>query len=84
MLKFITIYWLIAVFSRRIATEKIAVPWIAIVRRPNLRAECQRPEPLAGFVLGLRSGVGNPRNIRKLIAKEIVLWWQSAELERGS
>jgi hypothetical protein len=36
----------------------------------------------AGFVLGLREGVGNPRNIGKLIAKEIILWWQSAELER--
>jgi hypothetical protein len=50
----------------------------------NLRAECQRPEPPAEFVLGLRAGVGNPRNIGKLIAKEIVLWWQSAELERGA
>jgi hypothetical protein len=63
---------------------KIAVPQIAIVRGPNLRAECQRPEPPAGFVLGLRAWVGNPLNIGKLIAKEIVLWWQSAELERDS
>jgi hypothetical protein len=84
VLKFITLYWLIAVFSRRIATEKIAVPRIATVRGQNLRAECQRPEPPAGFVLGLRAGVGNPRNIGELIAKEIILWWQSAELERSS
>jgi hypothetical protein len=56
---------------------------IAIVRGPNLRAECQRPEPPAGFVLGLRADVGNPRNIGKLIAKEIVLWWHSVELECG-
>jgi hypothetical protein len=83
-LKFITLYWQIAVFSRRIATEKVAIPRIAIVRGPNLRAECQRPEPAAGFVLGLMAGVGNPRNIGELIAKEILLWWQSTELERGS
>jgi hypothetical protein len=42
--------WQIEVFSRRIATEKIAVPRIAIVKGPNLRAECQRPETPAGFV----------------------------------
>jgi hypothetical protein len=82
-LKFIPLYWLIVVFSRRIATKKIAVPLIAIVRGPNLRAECQRPEPPARFVLGLRAGVGNPQNIGELIAKEIILWWQSAELELG-
>jgi hypothetical protein len=58
-LKFITLYWLITVFSRQIATEKSAITQIAIVRGPNLRAECQRPEPPAGFVLGLRAGVGN-------------------------
>jgi hypothetical protein len=46
-----TLYWQIAVFSRRIATEKIALPRIAIVRGPNLRAECQRPESAAGFVI---------------------------------
>jgi hypothetical protein len=57
-LKFVTLYWQIAVFSRQIATLKIAV---AIVRGPNLRAECQRPKPPAGFVLGLRVGVGNPQ-----------------------
>jgi hypothetical protein len=83
-LKFITLYWLITVFSRRIATEKIAVPRIAIVREPNLRADCQRPEPAAWFVLGLRARVGNLQNIGELIAKEIVLWLQSAELERCS
>jgi hypothetical protein len=74
-LKFVTLYWQIAVFSRWIATEKIATPRIAIVRGPNLIAECQRPELPAGFVLGLRAGVGHPQNIGKLIAKEIVLWW---------
>jgi hypothetical protein len=57
------------VFSRRIATEKIAIPRIAIVRGPNLRAECQRPETPAGFVLGLRAGVSNPQNIGELIAR---------------
>jgi hypothetical protein len=62
-LKFIRLYWQIAVFSRRIATEKIAVPQIAIVRGPNLRAECQRHKPPAGFVLDLRAGVGNPQYI---------------------
>jgi hypothetical protein len=61
MLKFVTLYRQITVFSRRIATEKIAVPRIAIVRGPNLRAECQRPKPPAVFVLGLRAGVGNPQ-----------------------
>jgi hypothetical protein len=82
-LKFVTLYWQIGVFSRRIATEKIAVPLIAIVRGLNLRAACQRPEPPAGFVLGLRVGVGNPQCIGKLIAKEIIMWWQSAEFEHG-
>jgi hypothetical protein len=81
-LKFVTLYWQIAVFSRRIATDKIAVPQIAKVRGQNLRAECQKPETPAGFLLGLRGGVGNPQNIGKLIAKEIRLWWQSTELER--
>jgi hypothetical protein len=60
-LKFVTLYWQIAVFSRRIATEKITVPRIAIARGPNLRAKCQRPEQPAGFALGLRAGVGNPQ-----------------------
>jgi hypothetical protein len=55
----------------------------AIVRGPNLRAECQRPEPPAGFALGLRAGVGNPQCIGKLIAKEIILWRHSEEFERG-
>jgi hypothetical protein len=45
-LKFVTLYWQIAVFSRRIATEKIAVPRTAIVRGPNLRAECHGPDSL--------------------------------------
>jgi hypothetical protein len=71
-LKFVTLFWQIAVFSRQIATEKIAVPWIAIIRGPNLRAECQRPETPAGFVLGLRARVCNLHNIGKLIANEII------------
>jgi hypothetical protein len=72
-LKYAKLYWQIAVLSRRIATEKIAIPRIAKVRGPNSRAECQRPETPAGFVLGLRAGVGNPQNIGELIAKEIIL-----------
>jgi hypothetical protein len=51
-------YWQIAVFVRRIVAEKIAKLLIAIFRRPNLRAECQRPELPARFVLGLRGGGG--------------------------
>jgi hypothetical protein len=43
---------------------------IAIVRCANLRAECPRPEPPAGFVLGLRGGVGNPQYIGELNAKQ--------------
>jgi hypothetical protein len=62
-LKFVTLYWQIKVFSRRIATEKIAVARIAIVRGPNLRAECQRLEPPTVFILDLRAGVGNPQSI---------------------
>jgi hypothetical protein len=46
-LKFVTLYRQNAVFSRRIAKEKIAVPRTAIVRGPNLRADCHRPEPPA-------------------------------------
>jgi hypothetical protein len=61
--KFVRLYWQIAVFSVRIATKKIAIPRTAIVRGPNLRAECHRPEPPAWFVLGLRAGVGNPQSI---------------------
>jgi hypothetical protein len=83
-LKYLILCWQTVVFSRRIATEKISVPRIAIVRGPNLRAECQRPELPVGFLLGLSAEVGNPRNIGKRIAKEIVLWWQSTELELGS
>jgi hypothetical protein len=83
-LKFVTLDWQIAVFSRRIATEKIAVPWIALVRGPNLRAECQRPETPAGFVLGLSAGVGNPQSIRELIAKQLFLLWQTAAFKPHS
>jgi hypothetical protein len=43
--------------------QEIAIPRIAVVRGPNLRAECHRPEQPAGFVLGLRAGVGNPQYI---------------------
>jgi hypothetical protein len=62
-LKFVMLHWQIAVFSRRIVIEKIAIPRTAIVRGPNLRVECHRPELPAGFVLGLRAGVGNPQSI---------------------
>jgi hypothetical protein len=82
-LKFVTLYWQIAVFSRRIATEKISILQIAIVRDPNLRAECQRPETPAGFILGLRAEVGNPHYNRELITKQLFLLWQTAELECG-
>jgi hypothetical protein len=34
-LKFVMLYWQTVVFSRRIATEKIAIPRTAIVRGPN-------------------------------------------------
>jgi hypothetical protein len=81
-LKFVMLYRQIAVFSRQIATEKIAVPQTAIVRGPNLRADCHRPEPPIGFVLGLRAGVGNPQHDRELIAKQLFLLWQSGERER--
>jgi hypothetical protein len=60
-----------------------ALPRTATVRGPNLRADCHMPEPPAGFVLGLRAGVGNPQHDRELIAKQLFLLWQSAELERG-
>jgi hypothetical protein len=45
--------------------------------------ECQRPEPPAGFILGLKAGVGNPKNNGELIAKQLFLLWQTAALERG-
>jgi hypothetical protein len=48
-LKFVTLYWQIAVFSRWIATEKIAIPPTAIVRGPNLRVECHGPDSSAVF-----------------------------------
>jgi hypothetical protein len=69
--------------SRRIATEKIAILPITMVRGPNLREEYQRPEPPAGFILGLRAGVGNPQNIGEPIAKQLFLLCQTAALERG-
>jgi hypothetical protein len=81
-LKFLTLRWHIMVFSRRIATEKIAIPRTAIVRGPNLRADCHRPELPAKCILGLREGVGNPQHDRELIAKQLFLLWPSAELER--
>jgi hypothetical protein len=68
------------VFPDRISTEKIAVPRTALVRGPNLRADCHRPEPPAGFVLVLRAGFGNPQHDQELIAKQFFLLWQSAEL----
>jgi hypothetical protein len=72
-LKFVTLYWQIAVFSRRLPQRKLP-----------LRVECQRPEPPAGFVLGLRAGVGNPQYIRELIAKQLFLLWQNAAFGRRS
>jgi hypothetical protein len=44
---------------------------------------CYRPNPSAGFILGLRAGVGNPQYDGELIAKQLFLLWQFAELERG-
>jgi hypothetical protein len=61
--------------------KKIVVLRIAIVKGLNLRAECYRS---VGFVIGLSAGVGNPRCISELIAKQLFLLWQTAELESGS
>jgi hypothetical protein len=63
--------------------KKMVVLLIAKVRSLHLRADCHRFEPSAGFVLGLRAGVGNPQHDRELIAKRLFLLCQSAELERG-
>jgi hypothetical protein len=49
----------------------------------SLKSTFESGSPSAGFILGLRARVGNPQDIGELIAKEIILWWQSAELERG-
>jgi hypothetical protein len=38
---------------------------------------------VAGFVLGLRAEVDSPQNIWELIAKQVFLLWQTADLERG-
>jgi hypothetical protein len=64
--------------------NEMVVLLIAKVRSLNLRADYHRPELSAWFVLGLRAGVGNPQCIGKLFAKELLLFWHSAELERGS
>jgi hypothetical protein len=84
-LKSLTLPWQTVVCCPRIATTKMAVLLIAKVRSRSLhlRADCHRSEPSAGFILGLRAGVGNLQIFGELIAKEIILWWQSAELERG-
>jgi hypothetical protein len=63
---------------------KMVVLLIAKVKSLSLRADCHRSELSAWFVLGLRSGVGNPQCIGKLFAKDLLLLWQSTELERGS
>jgi hypothetical protein len=83
VLKSLTLPWQTLVCCPRIATTKMPVLLIAKVRSLHLRADCHRSEPSTGFILGLRAGVGNPQNIGELIAKEIILWGQSAELERG-
>jgi hypothetical protein len=64
--------------------KKMAVPRIAIVRGPNLIAECHRPDLPPGFVFALRAGFDNPKNIWELIAKQLFLLWQTEESERGS
>jgi hypothetical protein len=60
-LKCLTLCWQTAACTPRIATMKMALLRIAKVKSLNLRAECQRPETPAGFILGLRAGVGNPQ-----------------------
>jgi hypothetical protein len=71
-LKFVMLYWQIAVFSRRIATEKIAVPRIATVRGPNLRAECQKPEQPTGFIIRIRPESGVWQSAVRYILELIV------------
>jgi hypothetical protein len=51
----LTLSWQIAVCAPRIATTKNVVLQTAKVRSLNLMLE-----PPAGFVLGLRVGIGNP------------------------
>jgi hypothetical protein len=82
-LKFITLCWQTPAFTPRIATMKMAILRIAKVRSIHLRADCHRSNPFAGFILGLRAGVGKPQYDGELIAKQLFLLWQSAELERG-
>jgi hypothetical protein len=62
-LKFVTLCWQIVVSSRRIATKNIAIPRIAIVRGPNLRAECHRPELVAGY--------GKPRHWSAVVSNTV-------------
>jgi hypothetical protein len=50
----------------------------------NLRADCNRPQPPPGFLIGLSAGNGNLQYIWKLIAKHLLLLWKIAELERNS
>jgi hypothetical protein len=82
-LKFVTQCWQTVACTPRIATMKMAVLRVAKVRSIHLRADCQRSNPSAGFILGLRAEVGNPQYDGELIAKQLFLLWQSAELERG-
>jgi hypothetical protein len=60
-LKWVTLCLQTTACTPQIATMKMALLLIAKVRSLNLRADCQRPETPAGFVLGLRAGVGNPQ-----------------------
>jgi hypothetical protein len=42
--------------------NKMAALLIAKVQSLHLRADCHRPKPPAGFVLGLMAGVGHPQH----------------------
>jgi hypothetical protein len=61
----------------------MAVLLIAKVWSLHLRADCHWSEPSAGFIFGLRAGVGNPQYDWELIAKQLFLLWQTAVLECG-
>jgi hypothetical protein len=54
-LKFVTLCWQTATCTPQIATMKMAVLRIAKVRSIHLRADCHRPNPPAGFIIGLRA-----------------------------
>jgi hypothetical protein len=83
----------IAKFRAQIHNAALAYRGVfqADCHRENCRtADCYSPRtelesglPPAEFVLGLRAGVGNPQHDQELIAKQLFLLWQSAELEHG-